>query len=376
MRAIVLPSPGESLTLEELPDPRPSFGEVLVSVAACGVCHTDLHVMKGEVAFPSPSVLGHEISGVIVELGDGVDGLRVGDRVVSSFIMPCAQCAFCRSGEEELCERFFNDNRLRGVLYDGTSRLRRFDGQPIAMYSMAGLAELSVVPATDVFVLPDNVALQDACVLGCAFFTAYGAVRHVADLRPGASVAVVAVGGVGSAIVQLARVFGARQIIAIDIDDEKLGAAKTAGATDLVNSRSTDVAESVRAITNGRGVDVVFEALGTSQTIATSLALLRDGGLAVLVGIAPSGVEASFIVTPLVRRKLRICGSYGARPKTDMPVLIDMAARGAINLAGAISQRFSLADAPTAYDLLSRGSIIGRAIIEISSPNQAATGVQ
>ena len=210
MKAAILDSAPGGLHIEEIPMPEPRAGEVLVRVSACGVCHTDLHVMKAEVAFPTPAVMGHEISGTVAALGPGVAGPPVGTRVVSAFIMPCGFCAPCGAGRDDLCDSFFAMNRLKGTLYDGTSRLRRKDGSPIAMYSMAGLAEYAVVPATDVFPLADGLPLEESSVLGCAIFTAYGAVRHGADLRGGERIAVVAAGGVGINIIQIAQ--GVRRV--------------------------------------------------------------------------------------------------------------------------------------------------------------------
>src|SRR5207249_6812746 len=146
----------------------------LVRITACGVCHTDLHVIKGEVPFPTPAVLGHEISGTVVELGEGVEGPAVGTRVVGTFIMPCGACEACRSARDDLCEPFFALNRLRGTLYDGETRLFRPDGSPLAMYSMGGLAEYAVVPATALFELPAGLPVEEAAVFGCAALTAYG----------------------------------------------------------------------------------------------------------------------------------------------------------------------------------------------------------
>src|SRR3989337_4112880 len=138
MKAAVLSEIGGSLGIEALPRPEPRAGEVLVKVTACGVCHTDLHVVKGEVKFPLPAVLGHEVSGVVAEIGPGVGGVKTGDQVICSFIMPCGTCYYCARGRDDLCETFFAMNRLKGTLYDGESRLRRKDGSPVAMYSMAG----------------------------------------------------------------------------------------------------------------------------------------------------------------------------------------------------------------------------------------------
>ena len=181
MFAAVLPESGSWLVIERVRVPRPRQGEVLVQVAACGVCHTDLHVIKGEVAFPTPAVLGHEISGTVVELGEGVDAPAVGTRVVGTFIMPCGTCGQCRVGRDDLCERFFSMNRLEGTLYDGETRLFREDGSPLAMYSMGGLAEYAVVPVTGVYPLPDVVPFEEAAVIGCAGMTAFGAVRNAAE---------------------------------------------------------------------------------------------------------------------------------------------------------------------------------------------------
>src|SRR5829696_4026692 len=262
MTAAVLDAAPGGLRIEQLPIPEPRENEVLVKVHACGVCHTDLHVMKGEVAFPTPAVMGHEVSGTVVALGPGVKGPPVGTRVVSAFVMPCGFCPACGAGRDDLCDNFFGMNRLKGTLFDGTSRLRRRNGTPIAMYSMAGLAEYAVVPATDVFPLIEGLPLEESAVLGCAIFTAYGAVRHGAELRGGERIAVVAAGGVGINIIQIAKAFGASQIIAVDVKSDKLEAATRLGATDTVNATTTDAVARVRELTDGRGVDVAFEVLG------------------------------------------------------------------------------------------------------------------
>ncbi len=349
--------------IEEIPVPVPLAGEVLVKVHACGVCHTDLHVIKAEVAFPTPAVLGHEISGTIVELGAGVSGPPVGTHVVSAFIMPCGRCRLCAIGRDDLCDNFFAMNRLRGTLYDGTSRLRRADGTTIAMYSMAGLAEYAVVPATDVFALPDSLPLAESSVLGCAVFTAYGAVRHGADLRGGERVAIVAAGGVGLNIIQIARAFGASQIIAIDVNDDKLAIASRVGATDVINSRTTNATDRVRELTDGRGVDLAFEVLGRPETFTQALEIIGDGGRMVAVGIAPGKTTAPVEITRLVRRGLRIIGSYGARTRADMPEILRLAALGVFRPDTIVTRRFTLDEADAAYAALDRGEIVGRAIV-------------
>jgi succinate semialdehyde reductase (NADPH) len=363
MLAAVLESAPGGLRIEEIPVPEPGAGEVLVRVSACGVCHTDLHVMKAEVAFPMPAVMGHEISGTVAALGRGVTGPAVGTPVASAFIMPCGYCPACGAGRDDLCENFFAMNRLRGTLYDGTTRLRRKDGTPLAMYSMAGLAEYAVVPATDVFPLAAGLPLQESSVLGCAIFTAYGAVRHGAELRGGERIAVVAAGGVGMNIIQIARAFGASQIIAVDVRDDKLEAARRLGATDIVNATATDATARVRELTDGRGVDVAFEVLGIPQTFVQAFDVIRDGGRMVAVGIAPGKTTAAVEITRLVRRELRIIGSYGARTRSDMPEIIRLAAQGIFRPETMVTQRFPLTEADAAYAALARGEIVGRAIV-------------
>src|SRR5215467_2288869 len=177
MKAAVLSAVDGPITIEDIPTPAPKAGEVLVRVAACGVCHTDLHVIKGEVKFPTPAVLGHEISGTVAAVGPALavppragegpaaSSLPEGTPVVCSFIMPCGTCAWCAQGRNDLCETFFAMTRPRGTLYDGTSRLARADGTTLAMYSMGGLAEYAVVPATDVFPLPETLPLTDSCIV-------------------------------------------------------------------------------------------------------------------------------------------------------------------------------------------------------------------
>ena len=363
MIAAVLESAPGGLRIEEIPVPEPRAGEILVRVSACGVCHTDLHVMKAEVAFPTPAVMGHEISGTVAALGPGVGGPAIGTPVAAAFIMPCGICPACGAGRDDLCENFFSMNRLRGTLYDGTSRLRRRDGTSLAMYSMAGLAEYAVVPATDVFPLAPGLPLPESAVLGCAIFTAYGAVRHGAGLRGGERIAVVATGGVGINIIQIARAFGASQIIAIDVRDDKLDAARRLGATDVVNAASVDATARVRELTGGGGVDVAFEVLGLPQTFTQAFEMIRDGGRMVAVGIAAGKSAAPIEITRLVRRGLRIVGSFGARTRSDMPEIIRLAAQGVFRPAEMVTRRFKLTEADEAYQLLARGEILGRAIV-------------
>ncbi|WP_223623806.1 zinc-binding dehydrogenase [Microbacterium sp. EST19A] len=363
MRAAIWDGVGSPLVVEDVPVPRPRAGEVLIKVAACGVCHTDLHLLKGEVPFPAPAVLGHEVSGVVVELGDdlGDSGIEVGMPVVGAFIMPCGSCRQCLRGRDDLCPVFFEQNRVHGNLLDGTSRLRRGTGERISMYSMSGLAEYAVVPVSAVAVLPPEVPLQEAAILGCAVFTAFGATAR-GGLTSGDSVVVVAVGGVGSSIIQVASGLGASPIIAVDVDDDKLDAARALGADVVVNSTTQDALAAIRAVVPG-GVDVAFEALGRPETFELAIAALAEGGRMVAVGIAAGAATAAVPITTLVRRGQSIVGSFGARTREELPKVVALAAEGGVDLQGLVTRRFSLESAQEAFDTLAAGRVSGRAII-------------
>jgi S-(hydroxymethyl)glutathione dehydrogenase/alcohol dehydrogenase len=365
MKAAIFEGVGKPLVVEDIPQPKPRQGEVLIKVAACGVCHSDLHVIKGELPYPTPTVLGHEISGVVVEVAPDVTNVKPGDRVVSTFILPCGRCEACNRGRDDLCVNFFAVARAKGVLYDGTTRLHRADGSVLAMYSMSGLAEYCVAPTTAVFPIPPEVPIHAACILGCAVPTAYSAVRHQGDVRPGATVAVIGVGGVGSNILQVARAFGASEVIAVDIREDKLAAARRLGATQGVNGAESDPAAQIRELTNGKGVDVAFEALGRPDTVLTAFDAVREGGKVVVVGLAPTSVAAPIEITRLVRRSVSVLGSFGARMRSDLPPLIDLVARGAVGIEQLVTQRFDLESAGEAYAALSRGEITGRAMVVV-----------
>ncbi|MDO8209616.1 zinc-binding dehydrogenase [Conexibacter sp. CPCC 206217] len=365
MRAAVVRQPSGPFEIEQVRDPEPAAGEILVQVAACGVCHTDLHVHDGSVPFPFPCVLGHEVSGKIAAVGDGVVDLRVGDRVAAGFIMPCGSCRLCVAGREELCERFFAHNRLNGTLYDGRTRLYDADGGPLAMYSMGGLGELAVMPELAAARIPAGLPLADSAIFGCAMLTAYGAAHHVAALQPGESVAVVGAGGVGISLVQVARALGAAQVIAVDLAADKLAAAQRAGAGAVVDASAVDPVAAVRELTDGRGADVVFEAIGLPATFRQATEMAADGGRCTMIGIAPAGRLGEVEITRLVRRKLQILGSFGGRPRTDLAELMRMTLAGLLDPTAAIGRRFSLDQVDEAYGLLARGEIVGRAIVEM-----------
>ncbi|MEV6588728.1 zinc-binding dehydrogenase [Streptomyces acidicola] len=366
MRAAVVRAPSGSFDVTDLREPRPGPGEILVRVAACGVCHTDLHVQDGSVTFPFPAVLGHEVSGTVAAVGAGVEHISEGQSVVGAFIMPCGACAMCSSGREELCEPFFAHNRLNGTLYDGTTRLFDAQGDPVWMYSMAGLAEYAVMPALAAASIPSGAHLKDSAILGCAFLTAYGALVHVGGLQQGSSVVVVGAGGVGLSTVAVAKALGADRIVAVDVADDRLRTAVQLGATAVVNASETDPVAAVRDITGG-GAELVLEAIGQPATFRQATEMAADGGRCVMIGIAPVGRTAEIEITRLVRRKIQICGSFGGRPRQDLAHLGQLVADKLLDPGALISRRFPLEEADLAYRLLSEGKIVGRALIEVQA---------
>eukprot|EP00249_Psilotum_nudum_P000409 c11945_g1_i1 orf=173-1417(+) len=372
MRAAVFWEPGRPLTIEDLQMPRPKAGEILLKTKACGLCHSDLHIIKKDQPFPTPVVLGHEVTGEVVEHGPLTDPATikrfpVGARVVGAFIMPCGGCFYCAKGQEDLCETFFAYSRRKGTLYDGQTRLFfRNNGKPVYMYSMGGLAEYCVVPATALAVLPDSLPFAESAILGCAVFTAYGALKHAADMRAGESIAIIGIGGVGSSCLQMARAFGGCQIIAIDIDDKKLESAKKLGATHTINGTKENVPEKIRDITAGRGVDIAIEALGIPSTFVQAASAVRPGGRAVMIGLAPFEATAGINITQLVRGQIRIIGSYGARARQDLPTVVALADAGLLNINTIVSQKHNLEDVDRCFSALDKGEIIGRAVIELN----------
>jgi S-(hydroxymethyl)glutathione dehydrogenase/alcohol dehydrogenase len=364
LKAAVLRTIG-TLNIEELKEPEPKADEVLIKVNSVGVCHTDLHVLKGHIPFPLPAVLGHEVAGTVVKIGNGVDNVQVGDKVVGPFILPCGKCSYCMQGQEDICEKFYNYNRLQGLYYDGKTRLSTPSGESVRMLSMAAHAEYSVIPSTSVFKIPETLDHDKSAILGCAIMTAYGACKN-ASLKPAETVAVFGIGGVGINVVQIAiRVFRTN-VIAIDLGDEKLEHAKSIGAISTINPKREDPVKSILDITNGKGVDAAIEVIGIKDTINAAVKSVRSGGRAVLVGLSSKGSEASFEINTVVRKGVKIIGSYGGKPRIDMPEIISLASKGIINIEESVSTKYRLEEINSAFDTLEKGGIMGRAIIKIA----------
>ena len=370
MRAVVFTNPREPVRVREVDLDRPGPGEVTVAIAAAGVCHSDLHVRRGDWAVPAPLVMGHEGAGVITEVGPGVRALSEGDHVVLSWIAPCGQCRYCLAGHPARCKVAATVVGPGGVLMDGTSRLS-LDGQRIAHYlGVSSFAERAVVPASGAIRVRDDAPLDVVALVGCAVATGVGAVLNTAAVEPGAIVAVIGCGGVGLSVVQGARLARAGRIIAIDLRQEKTALARRLGATDRVDAGSADPVIAVRELAPD-GVDYAFDAIGLTSTISQAIAMLGLGGAAVLVGLPPDGATVSFEPLALAEADQRILGSnYGSvRPAADIPALVDRFMDGDLMLNELISARLPLESAATALDDLEAG----RALRTLLIPSAAAT---
>jgi S-(hydroxymethyl)glutathione dehydrogenase/alcohol dehydrogenase len=356
MRACVLREPGRPPAVETVRLEPPRAGEVLVRVAAAGVCHSDIHLADGQLgAGRWPMVLGHEGAGVVESVGDGVIDLAPGDHVVFCLVASCGQCEACRSGRRTLCEPVGLQS-VAGRLRDGSSRLRAADGTVLQHgLTIACFAEYAVVAAAGAIPIPDDLPLWQAALLGCGVVTGFGAVAHAARVRIGERVAVIGCGGVGLQVIAAARLAGAATIIAVDRRPEKLEHALRRGATHAVDASRVPAGAEIVKLTGG-GVDHAFEVVGTAATIRTAWDAIRPGGTAVVVGLAPKGVEVSLPAIEFLSEKSIVGSYYGsADPARALPGLVELVRSGRLELADMVSHLIDLDGVPEALDRLRRG---------------------
>ncbi len=328
---------------------------------ASGVCHSDLHVRDGEWQRPGPIVMGHEGAGIVEELGAGVDpvesGLRPGQLVALSWVVPCGVCRSCRAGRSWECQD--SPSFLHGRDADGRSRLRAADGSDVLAYlSIGTMAEAQVVPAGAAIPMPDGTPPEVAALIGCCVTTGVGAVIKTAAVPPGASVAVIGLGGVGLSAVMGARLAGAGQLVAIDRVAAKLELARELGATDtiLAGPEPASTADALRTVTGG-GPDFAFEAIGRPDTVELAIDAVRPGGSAVLVGMTAQGRRASFDVYRFVDGGRRILGSnYGsAVAAVDFPRYAALHVEGRLPIERLVDRRIDLDGVEAAFERLRRG---------------------
>jgi S-(hydroxymethyl)glutathione dehydrogenase/alcohol dehydrogenase len=354
MRAVVLREPGR-VAVEEIELDPPHEDEVLVRVAAAGVCHSDVRLADGELGHGRwPIVLGHEGAGVVEAVGDAVTHVAPGDHVVFSLVPACGSCRACRSGHPNLCEPAGRCGAA-GTLLDGTSRLH-VNGERLQHGLMtACFAEQAVVAARSAVKIPNELPLRQAALLGCAVVTGFGAVRNVARVRSGDSVCVIGCGGVGLQVVAAARLAGAAPIVAVDRSPEKLELARSRGATHVVDTRAGDAVAAVQEATGG-GADHAFEVVGTPEAIRLAWDAIRPGGRAVVVGLVARGVEVSVPGIEFLSDKSLLGTYYGSGDAArDLPALAELALAGELDLESVVTHTTGLDGVEEAFDRLRRG---------------------
>ncbi|MFF3742227.1 Zn-dependent alcohol dehydrogenase [Streptomyces sp. NPDC002566] len=356
VRAAVLPAVGAPLEITEIDLPDPGPGQVRVRLAAAGVCHSDLSLSNGTMRVPVPAVLGHEGSGTVVAVGEGVAHLAPGDDVVLNWAPSCGNCHACSLGEVWLCA-----DALSGSADVYARTAAGVDLHP--GLNVAAFAEETVVAASCVLPLPDGVPLTDAALLGCAVLTGYGAVHHSARVRAGETVAVFGAGGVGLATLQAARIAGASTIVAVDVSPEKEDLARAAGATDFVVA-SADTAREIRALTGKQGVDVAVECVGRASTIRAAWDSTRRGGRTTVVGIGGKDQQVTFNALEIFHwgRTLSGCVYGNSDPARDLPVLAEHVRAGRLDLGALVTERIALEGIPAAFANMLAGKG-GRALV-------------
>ncbi|MEV5005226.1 Zn-dependent alcohol dehydrogenase [Streptomyces sp. NPDC093064] len=356
VRAAVLPAIGSPLEITGIELPEPGPGRVRVRLAAAGVCHSDLSLTNGTLRVPVPAVLGHEGAGTVVAVGEGVTRVAPGDAVVLNWAPSCGNCHACLLGEVWLCA-----NAMNGA---ADVHARTADGTELHPgLNVAAFAEETVVAASCVLPLPDGIPVTDAALLGCAVLTGYGAVHHAAKVRPGETVAVFGVGGVGLATLQAARIAGAERIVAVDVSPEKEELARRAGATDFLPATG-DTPREIRALTGKQGVDAAVECVGRAVTIRAAWESTRRGGRTTVVGIGGKDEQVTFNALELFHwgRTLTGCVYGNSDPARDLPVLAEHVRAGRLDLTTLVTDRISLDDIPAAFENMLAGKG-GRALV-------------
>lgn len=351
-RAAVCRRFGEPFSLEDVSLSDPREDEVRVRLEACAICHSDVAYADGAWGGRVPTVLGHEACGLVAETGPGVTSLRPGQRVVVSLIRHCGACGRCRAAEPALCTAAFGLDERSPIALAGGGRIEQG-------LRCGAFADEVVVHASQAIPVPRHLPAASLSVLGCAVLTGVGAAERAGAVRPGDTVVVIGSGGVGLNAIQGAVIAGAERVIAIDVADEKLAAARLFGATAAVNAHTTDPAAAVEA------ADVVIATAGSARAVEQGLALLRRGGTLVVVGMPASGEEARFDPTQLAHDGMRIVGTKmgAARPADDIPRLVALYEDGRLKLDELVTATYPLDRINEAADAMRRGEAIRNVIV-------------
>jgi alcohol dehydrogenase len=366
LRAMGATSPyavSRPLQIEEIDLSPPGPDEVLIKIAAAGLCHSDLSVINGDRPRPMPMALGHEAAGVVEELGEGVMDLQVGDHVVVVFVPSCGHCAPCAEGRPALCEPGAAANGA-GTLLSGERRLTSGGAVVNHHLGCSVFAEYATVSRHSVIKIDPTVPLDEAALFGCAVLTGVGAVVNTAQVRVGASVAVIGLGGVGLAALIGAHAAGARQIIAVDLSDDKLEHARILGATHTVNASRADAMEHIRELSSG-GVEFAFEFAGSIRALDLAYSITRRGGSTITAGLPPSTARWPLPAVSLVAEERTVKGSYIGTcvPSRDIPRFIDLYKQGRLPVDKLLTGRLTLDEINHGFDQLNEGKAIRQVVV-------------
>jgi S-(hydroxymethyl)glutathione dehydrogenase/alcohol dehydrogenase len=353
--AAVLYEVNKPLVIEDVEVLEPGPHEVRVRWAANGVCHSDLHVMTGDYPHPLPVVLGHEAAGVVEKIGAGVESVKPGDHVCSSYIPSCGKCWYCIGGQPTMCAL---RDKPRWFMLDGTPRFKKGAQTLHHFLQVSGYATHSVLPEESVIPIRKDAPLDVVCLVSCGVLAGAGPVFNRAKVPPGASVAVFGCGGVGLNTIQAARLVGAGKIIAVDVMKQKLQWAEEFGATHVVDASKTDPVAEVQRLSGMGGVDFAFEVVGTQKTIEQALLATHRGGTCVVVGVSPAGTRLSIDPAMFLQQRVLTGTSFGGgRQRTDVPMLIDLYMDGKYKLNEMITRRVGLDDLNGAFDAMVQGEV-------------------
>jgi Zn-dependent alcohol dehydrogenase len=358
VKAAVCRAFNEPLVIEDVTLRDPKGTEVRVEIAACAVCHSDIHFMEGAWGGRLPAVYGHEAAGIVRAVGPQVDDIAIGDHVAVTLLRSCGRCYYCSRGTPNLCEKKFPLDRV--------SPLTGSDGKPIAQgLRTAAFAEEVVVEESQVAKIPKAVPFDVASLLSCGVITGFGAVVNTAKVPVGASVIVIGTGGVGLNCVQGAALSGANPVIALDLQPEKRTAAQAFGATEALDPANAGLEKQVKALTGGRGADFVFVSVGSTRAMKQGLSLLGKDGTLVVVGMPASGAMSEYEPVELAFRSQRIIGSLmgSTRLRIDLPRLLDLYRQGRLKLDELISGRYRLPRINEAIDSARGGQALRNVII-------------
>ncbi len=351
------------LVIEEVELDPPGRGEVLVQIKAAGLCHSDLVAINGERPKPVPMVIGHEASGVVAEVGPGVDDFEVGDHIVPAYVASCGRCDMCREGRPALCEPATKANAA-GTMMDGTTRLHK-NGERILHHSgVAAFAEYAVISQNALVKIAKDIPFDQAALFGCAVVTGVGSVVNTAHVSPGQSIAIVGLGGVGLSALLAAVASGAGRIIALDINDDKLQLARQLGAHDAFNAGANNCIEDLRSKTSG-GVDIAVETAGVPQALDLAYKITRRGGTTVVAGMPGPDASITLSHLSLAGEERSLKGSYmgSCVPSRDIPRYMGLFQDGKLPIDRLTSHQITLDDLNAGFDRMAEGSVVRQVMV-------------